>query len=63
MNDASPEPTMHSIVFEDLLNVTAHLANHAGQIVWIAKTFDGGALDEVWMRSHRSQGAWKQKPA
>jgi hypothetical protein len=61
MNDASPEPTMHSIVFEDLLNVTAHLANHTGQIVWIAKTFDGGALDEVWMRSHRSQGAWKKK--
>lgn len=61
MNDASPEPTMHSIVFEDLLNITAHLATHAGQIVWIAKMFDGGALDEVWMRSHRSQGAWKKK--
>lgn len=61
MNDTSPEPTMHNLVIEDLINVTAHLATHTGQIVWIAKMFDGGALDEVWMRSHRSQGAWKKK--
>ncbi|HYI09654.1 MAG TPA: DUF1572 family protein [Thermoanaerobaculia bacterium] len=61
MNDASPEPTMHNLIVEDLINVTAHLATHTGQVVWIAKMFDGGALDEVWMRSHRAQGAWKKK--
>ncbi len=55
---ASPEPTMHQLVVEDLLNITAHLAFHAGQIVWIAKMFDGRAVDEVWMKSHRSEGAW-----
>jgi uncharacterized damage-inducible protein DinB len=61
LSDPSPEPTMHSIVFEDLLNITAHLATHAGQIVWIAKMFDEGAFDEVWMRSHKAGGAWKKK--
>jgi uncharacterized damage-inducible protein DinB len=60
LNDTSPEPSMHSIVFEDLLNITAHLSTHAGQIVWIAKMFEEGALDEVWMRSHKAQGAWKK---
>lgn len=56
----SPEPKMHSFVLEDLVNVYGHLANHAGQIVWIAKLFDGGALDEIWMHTHRDFGAWKK---
>lgn len=56
----SPEPSMHTVVAEDLVNVTAHLASHAGQIVWIAKMFDGHAVDEVWIRTHRSGGAWKR---
>lgn len=60
--DPSPEPTMHTLAIEDLINVAAHLATHTGQIVWIAKSFDGGALDEVWMKSHRHGGAWKRKP-
>lgn len=55
----SPEPSMHEIVAQDLLNILAHFANHTGQIVWIAKMFDGGALREVWVKSHRSEGAWK----
>lgn len=58
----SPEPTMHALLIEDLLNVLAHLSTHAGQIVWIAKSFDGGALNEVWMKTHRSAGAWKKRP-
>jgi uncharacterized damage-inducible protein DinB len=56
--DASPEPTMHAIVAQDLINILAHFANHAGQIVWIAKMFDAKAVDEVWIRTHRSEGAW-----
>jgi hypothetical protein len=56
--DRSPEPKMHSIVYEDLLGIAVHVANHAGQIVWIAKMFGGGAIDELWMRTHKSGGAW-----
>ncbi|HEX8253435.1 MAG TPA: DUF1572 family protein [Thermoanaerobaculia bacterium] len=58
LGDASPEPKMHAIVAEDLINIAAHLAFHAGQIVWIAKMFDGTAVDEVWIKSHRAEGAW-----
>ena len=58
----SPEPTMHAVVFEDLLNVTAHLATHAGQILWIAKMLNEGAVDELWMKTHRAEGAWKKRP-
>jgi len=59
----SPEPTMHSIAFEDLLNVTTHLATHTGQIVWIAKMLHEGAVDEVWIKTHRAEGAWKKRPS
>jgi uncharacterized damage-inducible protein DinB len=58
----SPEPTMYSLAVEDLLNAAAHLAFHAGQIVWIAKMFDGNAVQETWMKTHRHEGAWKGKP-
>jgi hypothetical protein len=57
----SPEPTMHAIAFEDLLNVTTHLATHTGQIVWIAKMLNEGAVDEVWIKTHRFEGAWKKR--
>lgn len=60
LSTASPEPSMHSLVIEDLINVAVHLSNHAGQIVWIAKMFEA-PLDEVWMRAHRSGGAWKKR--
>jgi len=56
----SPEPSMHKIVLQDLLNVLAHLANHAGQIVWIAKMLRGDAIDEIWIKTHREQGAWRK---
>jgi uncharacterized damage-inducible protein DinB len=59
--DPSPEPTMHTLLVEDLLNVALHLANHAGQIVWIAKSLKEGATDEVWIRTHRKLGAWKPR--
>jgi uncharacterized damage-inducible protein DinB len=58
LGDPSPEPSMHKLVIEDLINIAAHLANHTGQIVWIAKMLEAGAIDEVWIRSHRSGGAW-----
>jgi Protein of unknown function (DUF1572) len=54
----STEPTLNRYAFEDLLNVAVHMANHAGQIVWIVKMMQEGAVDEVWIRTHRSEGAW-----
>jgi uncharacterized damage-inducible protein DinB len=56
---ASPEPKMHAIVAEDVLNVLSHFSNHAGQIVWIAKMLAGSDLEDVWIRTHRQLGAWK----
>jgi uncharacterized damage-inducible protein DinB len=60
LGDPSPEPSMHAMVVQDLLNAFGHLANHAGQIVWIAKMLEGDAIREVWIRTHRELGAWKR---
>ena len=59
LNEPSPEPKMHAIVLQDVVNVYGHLANHVGQIVWIAKMLQEGSVDEVWIKTHRSEGAWK----
>jgi len=56
----SSEPERYSYLVEDLINITTHLADHTGQIVWIAKMLHEGALDEIWMRAHKRQGAWKR---
>src|SRR5688572_18672543 len=58
--DPSPEPKLNANVFEDLLGVAVHISNHAGQIVWIAKMLEEGSVDEVWIKTHRSEGAWKR---
>ena len=55
----SSEPERYSYLVEDLVNITTHLADHTGQIVWIAKMLHEGALDEIWIRAHKNQGAWK----
>jgi len=62
LNDPSPEPKMQDYVAQDLLNVVVHVSTHAGQILWITKMLQEGALDEVWIRTHRSEGAWKVTP-
>ena len=59
--EPSPEPAMYTYVVEDVMNVAIHLANHAGQIVWIAKSLHEGATDEVWIKTHRKLGAWKPR--
>lgn len=56
--EPSTEPKLNRYVFEDLLNIAVHVANHAGQIVWIVKSMQEGAVEEVWMKTHRSEGAW-----
>lgn len=61
LHETSPEAKMYSIVFEDLLAVAVHLANHTGQIVWIAKMFREGSIDEIWIRTHTELGGWKRR--
>ena len=59
LSEPSPEPTMHEMVIEDLINAAMHLSTHTGQIVWIAKMLAEGSVREVWIKSHRNEGAWK----
>jgi uncharacterized damage-inducible protein DinB len=61
LGDASPEPRMNKIVAQDILGILAHVSTHAGQILWITKMLEEGALDEVWMLTHR-QTVWPPKP-
>ena len=57
--DPSTAPEMNRWVVEDLLNMGVHMSTHTGQILWIAKSFRGGAIGEVWMKTHKSSGAWR----
>ena len=41
-------PTM----FDLILNISIHLATHAGQIVYITKMLKEGSVDELWIRAH-----------
>lgn len=59
LGEPSTEPTLYTLVIEELIGVATHIANHAGQIVWIAKMLKDGAVDEVWMRTHKRLGGWK----
>ena len=50
---------LYRLIVEEVLGILTHLANHTGQIVWIAKALKEGALDEVWMRTHKRLGGWR----
>jgi hypothetical protein len=63
LGSPSPVQELYRITFEDLIAIATHVANHAGQIVWIAKMFDGSAIDDLWQKTHRDLGAWKPKGA
>jgi len=58
LGDPSPEPKMYKVVVQDLVGIATHLANHAGQVLWITKMLKEGALDEVWMHTHKRLGGW-----
>lgn len=62
LGDPSPEAKLYTLLVEDLLAVLSHIANHAGQIVWIAKMLKEGAVDDVWISTHRELGGWKRRP-
>jgi uncharacterized damage-inducible protein DinB len=48
-------------VVEDLIGILTHVANHVGQILWITKALNEGALDELWMKTHKHEGGWKKR--
>jgi len=58
LGDPSPEPKMYTILVGDLIGIATHLANHTGQVLWITKLLREGAVDEVWMRTHKHLGGW-----
>jgi len=58
LSGPSAEPERYASRAEDLLSIMTHFSNHAGQIMWIAKMFQDGALDELWMKTHKHLGGW-----
>lgn len=42
-------------IFDLLLNISIHLATHAGQIVYITKMLKEGSVDELWIRAHKGK--------
>jgi hypothetical protein len=52
------EPERYASRAEELLSILAHFASHAGQVMWIAKMLQDGALDELWMKTHKHLGGW-----
>jgi hypothetical protein len=59
LSDPSTEPAYYSTVFEDLFGVAIHVAVHTGQIVYVTKSLKEGSINELWMQTHKSLGAWK----
>ncbi len=61
LTDPSSDPERLNFLVEDLIGVVTHLSAHTGQILWIAKMLREGALDKVWMRTHKRLGGWRKK--
>jgi uncharacterized damage-inducible protein DinB len=59
LSEPSTEPAYYSTIFEDLFGIAIHVAVHTGQIVYITKALREGAVNELWMETHRSLGTWK----
>ena len=58
LTEPATEPKLYTHVVEELISICVHVANHTGQIVWIAKMLKDGAMDDVWMRTHKRLGGW-----
>ncbi len=57
----STDPERNTFLIEDLISILMHLSTHTGQILWITKMLNEGALDELWMRTHKHEGGWRRK--
>ena len=53
----STDPERNTYLIEDLIGILTHVSTHTGQILWITKMLREGALDEVWMRTHKRHGS------
>jgi uncharacterized damage-inducible protein DinB len=51
--EPSAEPAYNPTIFNAIFNVAIHLATHAGQIVFMTKMLEEGAVDELWIRIHK----------
>ena len=51
---ATEEPSYYPYVFDQLIGVLAHLATHTGQIVFVTKMLKEGAVDEIWIKAHKT---------
>ncbi len=60
LGDPSNEPRMSTFVVEDIVGIVTHISAHTAQILYIAKMLREGALDEVWIRTHR-ESAWNPR--
>ncbi len=56
----STDPERNTFLIEDLIGILTHVSTHTGQILWITKMLKEGALDEVWMRTHKHEGGWRK---
>lgn len=54
------DPEKNTYLIEDLIGILTHVANHTGQILWITKMLREGALNELWMKTHKHEGGWKR---
>ena len=52
--EQSEEPNYYGTIFEQVFGVAIHLATHAGQIVYVTKILKEGAVNELWIRAHKS---------
>jgi len=59
LSEASTNPAYYSLLLEDILGVTVHMATHTGQIVFITKMLNEGSVVELWPQTHRQAGAWR----
>jgi uncharacterized damage-inducible protein DinB len=62
LTEPAAESKQYATVAEELISINSHIANHTGQIVWIAKALKDGALSEVWMHTHKRLGGWSAMP-
>jgi hypothetical protein len=52
--EPATEPSYNPTIFNQIFNVSVHVAMHTGQIVFITKMLEAGSLDELWIHTHRN---------
>ena len=59
--DPTDEPDYLPTVFDLIFNISIHLAVHTGQIIYVTKALKEGALDDLWIRTHRANSQSAEK--